>query len=149
LLHRDIKPSNILIRRDGTPLLSDFGLVRDSGVTLTEAGQFAGTPAYAAPEQLRGDLDRLDARCDVYSLAATLYHALALRPPFEGSTPGSIFAIEAGSLRARRSRGFNHSADFTVIARAGCRSRDDAAPMSWRTMDACCTCSRSRHAQPA
>lgn len=103
LLHRDVKPSNILLRRDGTPLLSDFGLAREADAALTEPGRFAGTAAYAPPEQLRGDAQRLDPRSDVYALGATLYHALALRPPFEGHDPHRLLSqIEGAGPRPLR-----------------------------------------------
>ncbi len=89
VLHRDVKPSNILLRADGTVLLADFGLARDSSSAVrTEPGQFVGTVAYAAPEQLRGA--HVDARSDVYALGATLYHALSGRLPWAGATPHHI-----------------------------------------------------------
>jgi serine/threonine protein kinase/tetratricopeptide (TPR) repeat protein len=96
LLHRDIKPSNVLLRRDGTPLLSDFGLVRDVDGTVTQDGQFVGTLAYASPEQLGGESESLDARSDVYAFGVTLYEALTLRLPFDDPRDGE--------LRSRRRR---------------------------------------------
>ena len=121
LLHRDVKPANVLLRRDGTPLLSDFGLARElDTATVTQAGHFVGTPAYAAPEQLRGSSDGLDARTDVYGLGATLYHALTLRLPFRGaSTTDLLRQIEAGQAEALRCANPHLSVDLqTIVAKA-------------------------------
>jgi hypothetical protein len=97
-VHRDLKPSNILVRKDGTALLSDFGLARDATeVHRTELGSFVGTVAYSAPEQLRGRHDEVDARSDVYALGATLYHLLAGRLPWPTECAAS--AVEGLSSR--------------------------------------------------
>lgn len=90
LFHRDVKPSNILLRRDGTPLLSDFGLVRDPESPLVTQPGFVGTVAYAPPEQLEGSGTEPDARGDVYALGVTLFHALAFRVPIPGRTPVQV-----------------------------------------------------------
>lgn len=117
MLHRDVKPCNVLIDRDGTALLSDFGLVRDSSASsLTVSGAFAGTAAYSSPEQLRGTRS-LDARSDVYSLGATLFHAMMLRRPFTGDSAVQVL-LSIGDGGAPPMRGPNHiPADLALVVR--------------------------------
>ncbi|WP_164017879.1 serine/threonine-protein kinase PknK [Pyxidicoccus trucidator] len=93
LVHRDLKPGNVFIRRNGTVVLGDFGLVGAYGgasgreeLQVDEGVQ--GTPLYMAPEQILGDL--VDARADLYSLGCILYECVTGFPPFFGGTPGSI-----------------------------------------------------------
>ncbi|MBI4613648.1 MAG: protein kinase [Planctomycetes bacterium] len=85
VVHRDIKLSNILLSKDGVPKIVDFGLAREiGGSDLTATGQILGTPAYMAPEQVRGDKDRIGPRSDIYSLGAILYVALTGQAPYTG-----------------------------------------------------------------
>ncbi|NJL34779.1 MAG: protein kinase, partial [Chloroflexaceae bacterium] len=88
LIHRDIKPSNILIGRDGTAYLSDFGLAIISGSTggLTRTGTVIGTPEYMSPEQAQGQTS-LTPASDVYALGIVLYELLTGALPFESDTP--------------------------------------------------------------
>lgn len=94
VLHRDIKPSNCFVYPDGSVKVGDFGLsvstmgAEDSYVTAT--GVIMGTPAYASPEQLRGD--DLDVRADIYSVGATLYTLLTGKAPFEGRNAVQVVA---------------------------------------------------------
>jgi ABC-type transport system substrate-binding protein len=83
LVHRDVTPANILVDRDGTAYLGDFGLAKhaSSPSSLTGEQSFVGTIAYVAPEQIKGE--RVDGRADVYALTCVLYEALTGRPPFE------------------------------------------------------------------
>lgn len=121
ILHRDVKPSNILLRRDGTALLADFGLAREVDSSIhTQEGRFAGTVAYAPPEQLRGDTARVDARSDVYALGVTMYHALALRLPFEAREPVAMLRqIESGLSTPLRKLNPRVPRDLeTIIAKA-------------------------------
>ncbi|MCB9653233.1 MAG: serine/threonine protein kinase [Deltaproteobacteria bacterium] len=81
IIHRDIKPSNILISKNGEVKIMDFGIARDPGKSeLTQIGLSVGTPAYMAPEQIRGD--RIDFRTDVFALGIVLYEMLAGTKPW-------------------------------------------------------------------
>ncbi len=91
VVHRDVKPSNIHIAPDDRVLLLDFGIARDTQTvqgTLTRT--FAGSPLYAAPEQVMGQ--PIDGRADVYGLGITLYRALTGRVPFEGGALDQVIA---------------------------------------------------------
>jgi len=131
LVHRDVKPGNILIERtdDGRwrPFVMDFGLARmvgEQGETVT--GHVAGTPAYMAPEQARGEIRSLDRRTDVYSLGATFYSILADRPPFVEEQPWKILMrIETEDAPALRSVCPNVPHDLETIVMK-CLERDPA-----------------------
>lgn len=82
IVHRDVKPSNILVARDGQVKLSDFGIARaEADASLTQTGLVTGSPAYLSPEVASGQLAQ--PASDVWSLGATLFHALAGHPPYE------------------------------------------------------------------
>lgn len=87
ILHRDIKPGNILLDTDGSPLVSDLGLAKDTtnDSGLTHTGAVVGTPGYMAPEQASGS-DEITTAVDIYAIGAILYEAMTGRPPHKGST---------------------------------------------------------------
>ena len=108
VIHRDLKPSNILVRSDGSIRLLDFGIAKqietlDTPVDQTLTGLRLMTPAYAAPEQIRGE--RVGIQADVYSLGVILYELLAGSLPFDLSrrTPNEAVALITGHGPARPS----------------------------------------------
>jgi serine/threonine-protein kinase len=81
MVHRDVKPANILLDRDETAYITDFGLAKDSeGTVLTRPGQPLGSMDYMPPEQIRGD--PVTGAADTYSLGCVVFECLAGRPPF-------------------------------------------------------------------
>ena len=88
IIHRDVKPANIMVTVDGRAKLSDFGIAKLEGTTMTIAGQVMGTPAFMSPEQCTGST--LDNRSDIFSLGAVLYTLVAGEKPFPGDTFTSV-----------------------------------------------------------
>src|SRR5882672_1141161 len=131
LVHRDFKPDNVLIGRDGRVLVTDFGLARfatdgASGTAAPQTGavaaapsvatQLAGSPAYMAPEQLRGA--PADARSDVFAFCVSLYEALQGELPFAGHTIAELQqSIAAGQVRKPPGRSRLRAALRGVLAR--------------------------------
>jgi eukaryotic-like serine/threonine-protein kinase len=91
VVHRDVKPANLLLEMAGEEIvgvkISDFGSALNLGSDLTDVHR-VGSLAYVSPEQLEGE--PLDARCDMYSLGAVLYHLIAGRPPLDAESPAAM-----------------------------------------------------------
>lgn len=89
LVHRDIKPANLLVRRDGSVVITDFGIARHEDASrLTASGAILGTPTYLSPEQVRGE--PAGPRSDIYSLGLVAYECLAGARPFVGENPYAV-----------------------------------------------------------
>ncbi len=136
VVHRDIKPNNLLVLRDGTLKVLDFGVARLASSNLTAAGMLLGTPQYMSPEQARGQ--NLDARADVFSAAGVFHYMLSGHPPFgardmrkilhaiineppvalsDDEAPG---AVAAGSRQGARESGRR---SLPAVRRHACRYR--------------------------
>ena len=90
IVHRDLKPHNVLLDRDGTPYVGDFGISRsmDSQGTMTETGAILGTVDYMSPEQAKGDVP--DQRSDIYSLGMMMFEMFTGALPFRAANPLSV-----------------------------------------------------------
>jgi serine/threonine protein kinase len=116
VIHRDLKPSNILVKNDGSVRLLDFGIAKqidgaDASVDQTRTALRLMTPAYASPEQIRGE--RVGIQTDVYSLGVILYELLAERLPFDLSskTPAEAETLIAQTEPQKPSAPFKGRAD--------------------------------------
>ena len=97
IIHRDIKPQNILVLRDGSVKVTDFGIARiTSAAQATLTQEALGSVHYISPEQARGS--HIDGRSDLYSAGVVLYEMLTGRLPFEGETPVSVAIQHINSI---------------------------------------------------
>ncbi|MFN2195071.1 MAG: protein kinase domain-containing protein, partial [Anaerolineales bacterium] len=135
LVHRDLKPANILFDQRGNPYITDFGVVKITGVRMTDTNNRSiGTPAYMSPEQARGEAD-IDGRSDIFALGAVLFEMLTGQIPYDADTtagqlvrritdpvpnilqlrpdlPGGVQEIIARSLAKRRYVRFPTASDM-------------------------------------
>ena len=88
IIHRDIKPHNIMILKDGTAKVADFGIARVSSAQSTLTREALGSVHYISPEQAKGS--KIDYRSDLYSLGVVMYEMLTGQPPYDGETPVSV-----------------------------------------------------------
>ena len=88
IIHRDIKPHNVMILKDGSVKVADFGIARIASAQNTLTKEALGSVHYISPEQAKGA--RVDSRSDIYSLGVVMYEMLTGRPPYDGETPVSV-----------------------------------------------------------
>ena len=136
MVHRDIKPANLVWdEASGAVKITDFGVARLIDTEATSAGLAIGTPAYMAPEQVRGE--SVDGQSDIYALGATLFHMLTGRLPFVAEQMGALLfrvmnepapdpgaralAGELEAVAAELGTGDGEAFTRTVVAPAGAR----------------------------
>ncbi|HEV2424446.1 MAG TPA: protein kinase [Terriglobia bacterium] len=144
VIHRDLKDSNILVKSEGNPRLLDFGIAKqlesfDTPADQTRTGLRLMTPAYAAPEQIRGE--RVGVQADVYALGVILYELVAGRLPFDltARTPAEAAAIVTEQEPVKPS--------VVVRPTAGAGARDSVSKTEWADLDVLCL--TAMHKDPA
>src|SRR5262245_42240943 len=121
LVHRDVKPSNVLLDPDEHVYLADFGLTRRIADPVVDAGSSLGTPAYLAPEQIRGE--QVDGRADQYALGCLLYESLTGEPPFRHDSDVGLLFAHLEHEPPARGDGLD-----PVVAKALAKDPDDRYP---------------------
>ncbi|MDQ3538876.1 MAG: protein kinase [Actinomycetota bacterium] len=139
LVHRDVKPANILIGKDGSVKVADFGIAKadENEGDLTKTGTVLGTAAYVAPEQITGDA-RIDGRADQYGLGCMLYEALTGRQPFKGASAVATAALRLDTqpLPLRSACPELPPGLDAIIMRSLSRTPDDRYPSAGHLADA-------------
>ncbi|MCH8147111.1 MAG: protein kinase [Planctomycetes bacterium] len=104
VIHRDVKPSNMILAADGRIMMVDFGLAMAGGDSITQTGSLIGTLRYMSPEQAMAKRMTIDHRTDIYSLGATMYELLTLRPAIRGESRTEILGqvIAGEPIRPRK-----------------------------------------------
>ncbi len=130
VIHRDLKPGNILVNHADEPRVLDFGLSRSrygGEDTIMKPGQQIGTPAFMAPEQVRGEVDGIDETTDVYALGVILFQMLVHQLPYSGSVHEVYEAItEEVSPPSLRSRDHSIPAPLeSICLKAIAKHRED------------------------
>jgi tetratricopeptide (TPR) repeat protein len=135
IIHRDLKPLNIMVGAFGEVQVMDWGLAKTlhetakpqaaefaacglAGPDTTRAGSVLGTPAYMAPEQARGETERVDERCDVFGLGAILCQVLTGAPPFSGKSSAAMRQSRQADLTDALARLDGCGADAELVALA-------------------------------
>ncbi|NIR27777.1 MAG: serine/threonine protein kinase [Gammaproteobacteria bacterium] len=149
VVHRDVSPANILFRKDGTPLLTDFGIAKAQRTRsdLTTTGKVLGTPAYLSPERAKGQ--RVDGRADIYGLGVILYEMLVGENPFRGESdvdtilnqvespipklPRELADLQPLLDRMLAKRPKDRFRDASALVEAVRRVRDEGAPAAGKT----------------
>ncbi len=126
VVHRDLKPDNVMLGRDGRVVITDFGVARTSASNANATvGVAVGTPAYMAPEQVRGAAD-IDQRADIYALGVMLFEMLTGELPFKGDSPFMVAMarLDSEPPDVRRIRPELGAALSATVRRCMARDRD-------------------------
>jgi class 3 adenylate cyclase len=133
IVHRDLKPDNLMLRQDGTLALADFGVAKQVSMLIMDTGHgdIVGTPSYLSPEQARGE--RVDARCDLYSLGVLAYELLTGRRPYQAETAQAMLDLHINALVPQLPPA--HKAFQPVLNRLMAKDREQRYPSAQALLD--------------